>query len=267
VTTRWRQCRLGDLLEIKHGYAFLGQYFGRGGSHIVLTPGNFFDEGGFKDKGENEKRYSGPIPADYVLKKGDLLVAMTEQAEGLLGSSAFVPRSDVYLHNQRFGLVQVQVDAADPHFLYYLFNTKDVRQQIRASASGVKVRHTAPTRIAQVGVCIPPLKMQTRIAATLSAYDDLIENNVRRIKILEEMARALYREWFVEFRFPGHQTHQVVDSALGLIPRGWEIVSIDDVCARVTDGSHHSPKSVEEGMPMASSKDMHDWGLNLSRVD
>ena len=95
----WCDCTLGNLVDVKHGYAFLGEHFGSAGSHIVLTPGNFFDEGGFKKKGDREKWYTGPIPEDYVLKEGDLIVAMTEQAEGLLGSSAIVPHGGLYLHN------------------------------------------------------------------------------------------------------------------------------------------------------------------------
>ena len=104
----WRRCKLGDLLEVKHGYAFLGEYFANKGTHIVLTPGNFFDKGGFKKKEDKEKWYTGPVPDEYVLGADDLLVAMTEQAEGLLGSSALVPCSDLYLHNQRLGLILVR---------------------------------------------------------------------------------------------------------------------------------------------------------------
>ncbi|ALA57887.1 restriction endonuclease subunit S [Nitrospira moscoviensis] len=226
----WRNCKLGDLLEIKHGYAFQGEYFAGAGSHIVLTPGNFHDEGGFKDKGGKEKWYTGPVPSDYVLKEGDLIVAMTEQAEGLLGSSAIIPRSGLYLHNQRLGLVQVRDQSqADKRFLYYLFNSKPVRQQIRASASGTKIRHTAPSRIGEVKVKVPSLPVQHRIAGILSAYDDLISNNQRRIKILEEMARSLYREWFVHFRFPGHDKIKMVSSPLGHIPQGWEAKKLGDI--------------------------------------
>ena len=226
----WRDCKLGDLLQIKHGFAFLGKHFASAGTHVVLTPGNFLEEGGFKEKSDKAKWYCGAIPSDYVLNEGDLIVAMTEQAEGLLGSSALIPRSGVYLHNQRLGLVQIRDwKQADQHFIYYLFNSKPVRQQIRGSASGTKIRHTAPSRIADVKVSVPPLPMQRRIAGILSAYDELMENSQQRIHILEAMARALYREWFVDFRFPGHEKVARVTSPLGDIPKGWEVKKLVDV--------------------------------------
>lgn len=226
----WRDCKLGDLLVIKHGFAFLGEHFGSTGTHVVLTPGNFLEEGGFKERSEKAKWYNGPIPDDYVLNEGDLIVAMTEQAEGLLGSSALIPRSGVYLHNQRLGLVQIRDrKQADQHFIYYLFNSKPVRQQIRGSASGTKIRHTAPSRIADVKVSVPPLPVQQRIAGILSAYDELMENSQRRIRLLEAMARALYREWFVHFRFPGHAKHPRVASPLGDIPQGWEVTTLGQI--------------------------------------
>jgi len=76
---------------------------------------------------------------------------------------------------------------------------------------------------------LPPLPVQKRIAATLSAYDDLIDSNTRRIKILEEMARAIYREWFVHFRFPGHKKVRLVHSPLGPIPEGWNVARLSDL--------------------------------------
>jgi type I restriction enzyme S subunit len=84
---------------------------------------------------------------------------------------------------------------------------------------------------------VPPLPTQRKIAAVLSAYEDLIENNTRRIEILEEMARAIYREWFVEFRFPGHEDVELVDSELGPIPEGWEASKIGDVLDTIESGS------------------------------
>ncbi|MFH2041310.1 MAG: restriction endonuclease subunit S, partial [Acidobacteriota bacterium] len=238
-----RSVQLGYLFTIKHGYAFKGEHFGKKGSHIVLTPGNFFDEGGFKKKGDKEKWYSGKIPEEYILSQGDILVAMTEQAEGLLGSAALVPKNDIYLHNQRLGLIQ-DLNGVEKRFLYYLFNSKLVRQQIRASCSGVKVRHTSPSRIYEVKVDIPPLPTQRKIAAILSAYDDLIETNLRRIKILEEMSQNLYREWFVKFHFPGYQNARFTDSPLGRIPTGWEVVYVEQIVKRAPSGKKYNQKTV-----------------------
>lgn len=113
-------------------------------------------------------------------------------------------------------------------------------------------------------VPLPPLPMQRKIAAILSAYDDLIENNSRRIKLLEKMAQRVYREWFVNFRYPGREDVPLVDSDLGLIPDGWAIRTLGDVCTRITDGAHHSPATAESGMPMASVKDMTPRSLDLS---
>ena len=253
----WNHCTLGDLFTIKHGYAFKGEYFGTEGSHIVLTPGNFVEEGGFKEKGDKEKWYSGKIPEDYILSRDDLIVVMTEQAEGLLGSSAIIPLSNRYLHNQRLGLIQ-NFKEVDKIFLYYLFNSKSVRQQIRASCSGVKVRHTSPSRIYEVKVFLPPLPTQHKIASILSAYDALIENNTRRIKILEEMAQTIYNEWFVKFRFPGHETVKMVDSELGMIPEGWEVRELLSV-ADVTYGFAFKSKQFNSdgtGKPVVRIRDV-----------
>jgi type I restriction enzyme S subunit len=238
---------LGDLLNVKHGFAFLGQYFGEAGTHVVLTPGNFYERGGFKSKGEKEKWYSGPVPPEYVLRRGDVVVAMTEQAEGLLGASATVPDDGLYLHNQRLGLVQVRDGEADGGFIYYLFNLASVRQQIRATATGVKVRHTAPSRIATVRVVVPGVKDQRQIAAILSAYDDLIENCERRIRVLDEMARALYNEWFVHLRYPGHEQTPMVESPLGPVPKGWPLDRLGAVVCVHRGRSYRSTDLGDDG--------------------
>jgi type I restriction enzyme S subunit len=149
----------------------------------------------------------------------------------------------------------------DPKFLMYsLVYFKPAI--LKLAISGAQ-RNLNGKSIKQFAIGAPPVEVQWRIASMLSAYDDLIENNMRRIAILEEMARRIYEEWFVRFRFPGHEGVRMVESELGLVPEGWETVRMEDVCARITDGSHYSPKSMEAGKPMASVKDMHDWGINV----
>ena len=81
----WRDIKLGEAFSVKHGFAFKSTYFSNEGSHLVLTPGNFHEEGGFRLRPSKDRAYCGDLPEDYVLKKGDVVVAMTEQGPGLLG--------------------------------------------------------------------------------------------------------------------------------------------------------------------------------------
>ncbi|WP_367863651.1 restriction endonuclease subunit S [Pseudomonas guariconensis] len=230
--------RFGECFRVKHGYAFKGEHFVKSGNYVVLTPGNFREHGGLKSQGEKEKYYSATPPDEYILSAGDLLIVMTDltQEARILGSPAIIPRNDKYLHNQRLGLVtQLDQEKLTKEYLYYLLNWSFVRDQIKATATGSTVRHTAPDRIHAVQVSLPSLDTQRCIVSILSAYDDLIENNTRRIEILEEMARRLYEEWFVQFRFPGHEGVEFKESELGLIPEGWGIQPLYDV-AEVTYG-------------------------------
>ena len=116
-----------------------------------------------------------------------------------------------------------------PKFLYYYLGQPDVIAWIFNQAIGATMPNLNTSIIRSISISYPPLPTQYKIAAILSAYDDLIENNTRRIAILEEMAQALYREWFVHFRFPGHEKKRMVESALGMIPEGWEVVKLGKV--------------------------------------
>ncbi|MBC7602628.1 MAG: restriction endonuclease subunit S, partial [Ramlibacter sp.] len=220
------------MVRIEHGFAFKGEFFADSGRQIVLTPGNFYEEGGFRSRPGKDRYYSGEFPERYVLERHALIVAMTEQGEGLLGSAALVPDAKTYLHNQRIGRVKERRELADRRFLYYLFNTDHVRQQIRNSSSGTKVRHTSPERMYSAEVKVPDLELQRKIAAILSAYDDLIANNQRRIALLESMAEEIYREWFVRMRFPGHESAHVVGFAHG----SWSRSAVGDLCQVIKRG-------------------------------
>jgi type I restriction enzyme S subunit len=166
----WVEKPFSELCSIKHGYAFEGEFFRNKGEYVLLTPGNFYEHGGYRDRGEKQKYYTGEIPYDYILNEGDLLVAMTEQAAGLLGSPIIVPKPGKFLHNQRLGLVTKKPGVAwTNEFFFHVFNTQPVRVAIHASASGVKVRHTSPTKIGQVVVGFPTsLYEQKRIVKTLA---------------------------------------------------------------------------------------------------
>lgn len=198
----WDEQPFSELCDIKHGYAFEGEFFSREGEYVLLTPGNFYEHGGYRDRGERQKYYTGEIPHDYVLDAGDLLVAMTEQAAGLLGSPILVPESNKFLHNQRLGLVTKKPGVAwTNEFFFHVFNTQAIREAIHASASGVKVRHTSPTKIGAVTVSFPTsLQEQKRIVAILTSLagetQRLAQFYEQKLAALEQLKKALLHEAF-----------------------------------------------------------------------
>lgn len=120
-------------------------------------------------------------------------------------------------------------DKFDVRYLFYLLN----ELKLNNYAGGAAQPLVTQTVLKQVEGFAPQIETQRNIASILSAYDDLIENNTRRIKILEEMARMIYREWFVNFCFPGHEKVKMVDSPHGMIPEGWEVVKVGNLLAKI----------------------------------
>lgn len=143
-------------------------------------------------------------------------------------------------------------------FLYYALIP--ALERFQSASIGAATQYLTKALLDNFLIGVPDMRTQNGIVATLSAYDDLIENNRRRIALLEEAARQLYKEWFVRFRFPGHEHVKIIDG----VPDGWEMLPLGSICTRITDGSHASPKAVEDGFPMASVKDMEDWRLDVS---
>lgn len=112
---------------------------------------------------------------------------------------------------------------------YYFLTTDHQRWMMNQCSHGATMSSLNQEILERIELPIPPLPTQRRIAGILSAYDELIENNQRRIRILEDMARSLYREWFVHFRYPGHESVPLVDSPLGQIPQDWEVKKLSDI--------------------------------------
>ena len=239
---------LGSYIRVKHGCNFKGEYFTEAETpDVLVTPGNFAIGGGFL--ADKPKYYAGPVPDDYILQEGDLVVTMTDlsKAGDTLGYPALVPRmlGRRYLHNQRIGLVEIKEGAeADKRFLFYRLRASDYRHHILATASGSTVRHTSPGRIREFETTLPAITEQCAIAGVLGALDDKIEQNRRTARTLERLARAIFRAWFVDFEpvkakaagatsFPSMPQPvfdalptRFVDSEIGPVPEGWEVKPI-----------------------------------------
>lgn len=195
IPESWEVLPLRKMFKIKHGYAFKGEYFTSEGKFILMTPGHFNEDGGFRDQQDKTKYYIGEVPNDYLLKKDDLLVAMTEQKSGLLGSSAFVPESNKYLHNQRLGLIE-ELDESylDKKFLFHLFNYEYVRKEISQTATGSKVKHTSPDKILNVMVGLPNLNEQKDIIFLLDEFDIKINIIVLKKQQLQDLFSTLLHQ-------------------------------------------------------------------------
>ena len=250
--TTWTKAALGEYFRIKHGFAFKGEFFAASGPYVLLTPGNFRRDGGLEARGEREKYYVGEFPNDFLLKEGELLIVLTDLTQNapILGSPAIIPASGKYLHNQRLGkVVGLDESKLKKKFLYQLLNTANVREQIKATATGSTVRHTAPDRIYSVRVAVPDLPSQQRIADILSAYDDLIENNTRRIQVLKAMSRTVFNG--------GSQSSS----------EPWNLVPIRELYEELFDGPHATPKPSTSGPIYLGIKNVTEQGeLDLTDI-
>jgi type I restriction enzyme S subunit len=172
----WKWFRLGNVSSLKHGYAFSSNFFTSEPAPFVLTtPGNFYEKGGFRDRESKRKYYSGPVAPEFVFKPGDLIIPMTEQAAGLLGSPAFIPDDGrVYIHNQRLGKLTF-LDSIAPEFAFWFFNCDFFRAELARTCTGMKVRHTSPDRVLKVPFPLPPLAEQRRIVAKVDQLMALVD--------------------------------------------------------------------------------------------
>ena len=257
----WEWKPIGDVAKVVPGYAFKSKDWTDQGVQVVKikniqsdTTVNMTEADCVPEEILTERL------AKFLLSDGDILLAMTGATAGKVGKLRTNQRA---LLNQRVAkLVPVTVDEG---FFWSVVSSQDYQDYFFKLADGAAQPNMSGGQIEKVAIPFPPLSTQRRIASTLSTYDDLIENNTRRIAVLEEMARRLYEEWFVHFRFPGHEDATFTETEQGRVPEGWKVKPLGDACERITDGAHKSPPSVEHGRPMASVKDMHEWGLHLNQ--
>ena len=162
----------------------------------------------------------------YTVNKGDVCLTIVGANVGEMG--VVPPHLDGA--NLTENAVKIVTNGrADQVFLKFALLGDDALGQMKVLAGGAAQPKLGIYKIETIEFPLPPLPVQRRVAGILSAYDELIENNQRRIKILEEMARSLYREWFVHFRFPGHDKVKMVSSPLGQIPQGWEVKHLGEI--------------------------------------
>jgi len=253
-----KRVELGSVASVKSGFAFKSKDWKDDGVPVIkianvkdgfvtLDGCSFVDESVARDA------------SAFELKPGDILISMT----GYIGEVARVRNEGRMLLNQRVGKFSIKnSELLDSDFLFYCLRDPELKAKFVAHAYGAAQPNISPTLIEQQDISLPLLPIQRRIAGILSAYDELIENSQRRIKILEAMARALYREWFVHFRFPGHESVPCVPSPLGDIPQGWEVASLGEHLAALESGKRPKGgiRDVDDGVPSIGAENINGIG-------
>jgi len=166
--------------------------------------------------------------------------------------------------------IRIKSESLDPRFLSYYFLTDNHKKWMLAQCShGATMASLNQDIISRISLILPNVQIQQKIASTLSNYDDLIENNTRRIEILEQMAKLVYEEWFVKFRFPGHKYVKMISSEFGEIPEGWKVIKVSEILKRLKAGKKYTQDNVfEEGLiPVIDQSEKEILGFHNDVAD
>ena len=234
-----KRYRLGELLAVTRGASLSGEYYSTSGEYVRLTCGNFdYQNNSFKENTSKDNLfYTGEFKPKFLMEKGDIITPLTEQAVGLLGSTAIIPESGKYIQSQDVAKITCDESKLDKDFAYYLISSQMIKRQLSAGAQQTKIRHTSPDKIKECVVWIPAIDEQSKIGKLLSDIDRKIALNREINRNLEAMARQLYDYWFVQFDFPNEEGKPYKSSGGEMvwheklkrkIPKGWSVSNIFD---------------------------------------
>lgn len=239
--------KIGDLAHVTRGASLGGEFYATQGNYVRLTCGNFdYRNNCFKENQSKDNiYYTGGFKEEFLLEKGDIITPLTEQAIGLLGSTARIPESGKYIQSQDIAKIDCNESLLDKDFAFYLISSACVKQQLSAAAQQTKIRHTSPDKIKECTVWIPSLDVQKRIGRILTDIDNKIAINRQINDNLEAMAKQLYDYWFVQFDFPNEDGKPYKSSGGAMtynerlkreIPIGWEVENLIDF-AEIKNGA------------------------------
>ena len=230
----WEKVKLGDLYEVHNGLSKGGKFFGSGYPFLSFSTvfNNWFIPQNIKDLVQSTDKEQ----ESYSIKKGDVFITRTSETADELGMSCVAlkdyPQATYNGFCKRLRPIKSSYEV-NPRYIGYYLRTSDFRGKFLGLSGTMTTRASLKNEdLLAMEILLPPLKEQKRIADILSAYDNLIENNQKQIKLLEEAAQRLYKQWFIDLRYPGHETTPIVDG----LPEGWSITKIQDVCDNIGAG-------------------------------
>lgn len=270
--SEWKTYKLGKLIDIQNGYAFKSEDFSDKGIPIIkikniVTPRISFEECEYFDKKLDSRM------EQFLIKKGDILISMTgshlNQIASAVGKVGKYQFDFPALLNQRVGkLLSKDKEVLDENFFFYFISRIETQIDLVTSAGGSgNQANISPSQIKNLELNVPLIKTQKQIAQILTSLDEKIEINLQMNQTLEAMAQVLFKEWFVNFNFPGFDG-EMVDG----LPKGWKEVSLNDVIHLIIDHRGKTPIKLggqwsDEGITALSAKNVKDGKLvNLKEV-
>lgn len=242
--TKWKEVRLGDIMSITSGYAYKGEFIGKG-DYVLLGMGCVSFSEKFLSSGA--RYYSQEVPDRYLVNEGDIVLATRQQSDNLpiLGMPAFIPkRSDDKRLFIGANLYKVENNSeVDNKFIFWLLKTPFYVDYIKSCQTGTTVRMITKKDIESFTFMCPSLEEREKISKILWDIDDKIENNRKINENLEQQAQALFKSWFIDFE--PFKDGKFIDSELGLIPEGWRVGTLDEI-ATITMGQSPSGESLND---------------------
>lgn len=267
--TTWRTVRLGDVAsKITKGTTptTMGRRFISSGINFIKAESITDDSKFIPSKFEHIDEDTNAALKRSIIQENDILYSIA----GVIGRPALVRNEILPANtNQALAIIRPDLDKIEPRYLFYFLSTKAQKK----FANNLVAQSAQPNinleQVSNLEFPAPALEEQRRIVEVLSSLDDKIENNSRIAKTLEEMAQAIFKEWFVGFRYPGHGKAEFIDSELGKIPKGWEVKKFSDV-AHLNKGVSYSSKEIaakDGGLPMINLANfLRGGGFNADGV-
>ena len=228
--SEWKKCAIGDMVTLRQGFAINAKskhYISNGPTSLALL--RIAD----MKSGSREIYVKEDIPKNFIALPQDIIYTRT-------GNVGLVFRNNYgVVHNNCFTVTPNDERTLSRDFLYYLLQSKYFFEKANSLARGAAQPDLPHSLFNSIEIAYPKLDSQQRIASILSRYDSLIENYQKQIKLLEEAAQRLYKEWFVDLHFPGHENTKIVDG----VPEGWEKKTINDICTHISSGSTPSRRN------------------------
>lgn len=253
----WPEISLGDIAEFRNGLNYTKENEGEG--LRVINVKDFGDKSLPKYDELGELNPHGILRDEALLKHGDIIFVRSNGNKDLVGRSLFINRPPENVSFSAFCIRARLSDLVNPHFYAYFFRTPNFRKRLALLGKGTNISNLNQQVLKKIKVPNPSAIEKRRVVDLICSYDDLIENNRRRIQLLEQAARLLYKEWFIYLRFPGHEHVKIKDG----VPEGWEKKPLCEI-AHITMGQ--SPKSVyynEVGNGLPFHQGVTNYGIRF----